>query len=155
MAPDAWVHLEVAGPVARAVLVAPEEDGHGWHRLGDDQLAAFVDHRSAVLVEGLDLGAECAALELALVDGQDRDATDKRGAEVGAAAGREEPGVLADVLVDPVEALGREGGASRPDGAEPGEVAVLAWLDAVLHAGGDVGGAGAEGGLAGALGQVP
>ena len=151
----ARVHLEVAGAVARAVVVAPEEDRHRRHRLGDDELADLVDHGVAVLVEGLDLGAQRAALELALVDGEDRDSADERGADVGAAAGREEPGVLADVLVDPVEALGGERRAGRADGAEAGEVAARARLDAVLHAGGDIGGAGAEAGHAGPLGEVP
>ena len=109
--------LEVAGAVAAAVLVAPEEDRHRGHRLGDDQLADLVDHGVAVLVPGLDRGAERAALQLAAVDGQERDAADEGGAEVGAAAGREEPGVGAEVLVDPVEALGREGRAGRADRA--------------------------------------
>ena len=62
---------------------------------------------------------------------------------------------LADVLVDPLEALGREGGAGRADGAQAREVAAAARLDAVLHAGGDVGGAGAEAGDSCAGGEVP
>ena len=100
--------LEVAGAVARAVVVAPQEEGHRGHRLGDHELADLVDHRLAVLVEGLDRGAERAALELAAVDGEQRDAADEGRADVGAAAGREEPGVRAELLVDPLEALGRE-----------------------------------------------
>ena len=147
--------LEVAGPVAAAVLVAPEADRHRGHRLGDDQLADLVDDRVAVLVPGLDRGAERPALQLAAVDGQQGDAADEGGAEVGAAAGREQPGVGAEVLVDPVEALGGERGAGRADGPEAAEVAAGAGLDPGLHAGGDVGGAGAEHRHPGALGEVP
>ena len=149
------VLLEVAGAVAAAVLVAPEEDGHRGHRLGHDQLADLADHRVALLVPGLDGGAEGAALELAPVDRQQRDAADEGGAEVGAAAGREEPGVGAEVLVDPVEALGRERAAGRAHRLEPAEVAPRPGLDPGLHAGGDVGGAGAEHRHPGPLGEVP
>ncbi len=59
------------------------------------------------------------------------------------------------LLVDPVEALGGEGGAGRADRAEAAEVAPRPGLDAGLHAGGDVGGAGAEHRHAGPLGQLP
>ena len=155
MAPDPRVLLEVAGPVAAAVLVAPEEDRHRGHRLGDDELADLADDRVAVLVPGLDRGAERARLQLAAVDGQQRDAADEGGAEVGAAAGREEPGVGAELLVDPVEALRRQRAAGRADRAEAAEVAARAGLDPGLHAGGDVGGAGAEHRHPGPLGQVP
>src|SRR4029079_13460317 len=75
---------------------------------GDHQLADLVDDRVAVLIERLDPGAERPALELAAVHRQQRDATDEGGADIGAAAGREEPGVAADVPIDPLEALGRE-----------------------------------------------
>ena len=96
------------------------------------------------------------ALQLAAVDRQQRDAADEGGADVGAAAGREQPGVGAEVLVDPVEALGRERRAGRADGAAGGERSRSgAGLDALLHAGGDVAGAGPEAGDPGALGEVP
>src|SRR4051794_16503618 len=68
-----------------------------------------------------------------------RPAADERRALVGPAAGREQPGVVADVLVDPPEALGREGRAGRADVAQRGQVAAVAGLDLGLHAGGDVG----------------
>ena len=96
-----------------------------------------------------------ARLQLAAVDRQQRRAADEGGAEVGAAAGREQPGVGAELLVDPVEALGRERGAGRADRLQPAEVAALAGVDAGLHAGGDVGGAGAEHRDPGPLGEVP
>ena len=108
-----------------------------------------------VLVPGLDRGAERARLQLAAVDGQQGAAADEGGAEVGAAAGREEPGVGAELLVDPVEALGRERRAGRADRLQAAEVAAGAGLDPGLHAGGDVGGAGAEHRHPGALGEVP
>ncbi len=94
-------------------------------------------------------------LHLAAVDRQRRDAADEGGAEVGAAAGREQPGVRADVLVDPVEALGGERGAGRADRLQGAEVAAGAGLDPRLHAGGDVGGAGPEHRHPGPLGEVP
>ena len=72
----------------------------------------------AVLVPRLDGAAEGAGLELAAIDGQEGDAADERGADVGAARGGEEPGISADVLVDPLEALGRERRAGRADGTE-------------------------------------
>src|SRR3989442_1114151 len=62
--------------------------------------------RAAILVEGLHLRAQGARLQLALVDGQQRAAADERRAHVGAAAGGEQPRVLADVVIDPLEALG-------------------------------------------------
>ncbi len=96
VAPDARVGLEVRGAVARPVLVAPEEHRHRGHRLGDHQLADLVDERVAVLVPGLDRAAERAPLELAAIDGQDRNAADEGGADVGAAGGREQPGVRAE-----------------------------------------------------------
>ena len=123
VAPDPGVTLEVARPVARAVVVAPQEEGHRRHRLGDHELADLVDDRVAVLVERLDPGAERPALELAAVHRQQRDAADEGRADVGAAAGREEPGVAPDVLVDPLEALRRERRAGGADGAEAAQVA--------------------------------
>ena len=93
--------------------------------------------------------------KLAAIDGEQRDAADERGADVGAARGREEPGVLADVVVDPLEPLGRQWRAGRADRAESREVAAGAGLDARVHARGDVAGGGAEAGDAGALGEVP
>ena len=72
--------VEVALAQALAVLVAPEEDRHRRHRLGDHELADLADERVAVLVPRLDLGAERARLQLAAVDGQRRHAADERGA---------------------------------------------------------------------------
>src|SRR6185503_17055952 len=106
VAPDARIGLEVALAVPRPVLVVPEVDGHRGHRLGDDELADLAGDRAALLVPGLDLAAERAGLQLALVDGEQRDAADERGADVGAAAGREQPQVGAELVVDPAEALG-------------------------------------------------
>ena len=155
MAPDPRVHLEVARAVARAVLVAPQEHRHRGHRLRDHELADLIDEGVAVLVEGLDLGAERAALELAAVDGQRRDAADEGGADVGPPARREEPGVGADVLVDPVEALGGEGRPGRAHRAQRGDVAAATGLGAGLHARGDVAGRGAERRHSGARGEIP
>ena len=62
---------------------------------------------------------------------------------------------LAHVVVDPAEALGRERRAGRADRPQPRQVAAVARLHAGLHAGGDVGRAGAEAGDLRALGEVP
>src|SRR5438093_4758322 len=53
VAPDTWVHLEIALAVAPALRVVPEEQRHRGHRLGDDELAYLADDRDAVLVEGV------------------------------------------------------------------------------------------------------
>ena len=155
MAPDARIHREVALAQPRAVVVAPEADRHRGHRLGQDELAHLSDDRLAVLVERLDLGAQRPRLQLALVDGQGRHAADEGGAQVGPAAGREQPRVRADVLVDPVEALGRQRRPGGADGPQRTEVAALARLDTRLHARRDVRRARAERRHAGGLGEVP
>src|SRR6188472_4659287 len=129
MAPHAGIGLEVARAVARSVLVAPQEERHRGHRLGDHELPHPVDDRVPVLVERLDLGAERAALQLATIDREERYAADERRAGIGAATRGEEPRVATDVLIDPLEALGRERRARRADGAKAGEVATRARFD--------------------------
>ena len=130
---------EVALAVAAAVVVAPEVDRHRGHRLGHDELADLVQERLALLVERLDRGAERARLQLPLVDRKRRHAADEGGADVGAAAHREEPGVAADLVVDPAEALGRERRARRADAAHGREVAAArgstpAFMQAAMYA---------------------
>ena len=146
VAPDARVHVEVGLAVALAVRVVPQVERHRGHRLGDDQLADLADQRPALGVPRLDRGAQRARLQLALVHRQQRAAADEGRAEVGAAAGGEQPGVRADVVVDPAEAVGRQRRAGRADRAQRRQVAPRGGLDAGLHAGADVGRAGAEGG---------
>src|SRR5204863_110580 len=68
--PHAGIHVEVAVPVALASGVVPEEHRHRRHRLGDHQLALFVEPRPATLVERLHLAAQTARLDLADADGQ-------------------------------------------------------------------------------------
>ena len=130
VAPDAREHLEVALAVAAAVGVAPEVDRHRRHRLGDHELADLADQRLPLGAPRLELDPERAGLQLALVDGQRRDAADERGADVGAAGGREQPDVLVDRLVHPREPLGREWRPGRPDRAQLREVAALRGADA-------------------------
>jgi hypothetical protein len=65
MAPDAGVHVEVAGEVALLARIVPEVQGHGGDGLGADQFAHFADQRLAILAPGLDRAAELAALHLA------------------------------------------------------------------------------------------
>ena len=129
VAPDAGVHVEVGLAVALAVGVVPHVQRHRRHRLGDHQLADLADQWPALGVPRLDRRAERARLQLALVDRQDRHAAHEGRAEVGAAAGREQPRVLADVVVDPAEALRRERRAGRADGPQLRQVAALGGLD--------------------------
>jgi hypothetical protein len=155
VAPDTGIHVEVGGAVALAFRVVPEEDGHRGHRLGDYELADLVGQRPAVLREGLDLGAQRAGLKLAAVDGQDRDAADEGGADVGPAGSGEQPGIGADVVVDPLKPLGGERGAGGADGAQLRQVAASGGLRAGLHAPRDVAGGGAEARDPGALCEIP
>ncbi len=155
MPPDAGEGREVALAVAGAVLVAPEVERHGRHRLGEHELPHLVDERTAVLAPGLDLRAERAGLQLAPVDGERRDAADEGGADVGAAGGGVEPEVLAELLPHPVEALGRQRRAGRADAVEPGQVAPHARLHTLLPARGEVAGTRTEGGDAGGVGEIP
>ena len=50
--------------------------------------------------------AEGAGLKLAPIDRQDGNTADERSADIGASRGGKEPGVAADVVVDPPKALG-------------------------------------------------
>ena len=118
------IHREVALAAALAVGVAPEEERHRGHRLGDHELADLVDDAAALLVPGLDRAAERAALQLALVDRQQRAAGDERRAHVGAAARREQPEVALHVLVDPAKALRRQRRAGRADRPQRAQVEV-------------------------------
>ena len=77
--PDARVLLEVARPVARAVVVPPEEQGHRRHRLGDHELAHLVDRPGCPSSSNASTAApERTALELAAVDGEQRHAARRR-----------------------------------------------------------------------------
>ena len=155
VAPDARVGVEVRLAVLGAVLVAPEVDRHRRHRLGQHELADLADVGVAFGVPRFDRRAERARLQLALVHRQLGHAADERRAQVGAAAGGEQPGVLADVLVDPAEALGGERGAGGADGLQRAQVAALGRLDLTLHARADVARARPERGHLGARGEVP
>ena len=130
VAPDAGVHGEVGSRAARAVRVAPEADRHRRHRLGDHELADLADQLVPVLVEGLDVRAERARLQLALVHRQRRHAADERRADVRPAAGREQPGVARRARRrpsekpsgdsgEPVEPTLRSASRSRPSRRAP------------------------------------
>src|SRR5207245_8540430 len=72
VAPNTGVHREVALAQALAVVVSPDEQGHRRQRLGDHELPHLVEHAVALLVPGLHRAAERAALQFALVHGQQR-----------------------------------------------------------------------------------
>ena len=84
-----------------------------------------------------------------------RHATDEGGADIGAATGREQPGLGSEVLVDPVEPLRSQRRAGRSERAETREVTTRRGLDALLDRRGDEACTGPEAGHARALGQVP
>src|SRR4029077_6360417 len=141
VAPNARVHREVALAVALPAMalaiggvLAPEEQWHRRQRLREHQLADLVDQAVAVLVPGLDRAAEHATLQLAFVHRQQRAAADERGADVGAAAGREQPLLGAEVLVDTAQPPGPRGGAGGADRAQGVQVMIARGLDPGLCA---------------------
>ena len=146
---------EVALPVALAVLVAPEVDRHRRHRLGDHELADLIDQRPSGRVPGLDRGAERPRLQLAQIHRQRRHAADERRAHVGAARGREQPCVGAELVVDPPKAFGRQRRARRADGVQSTQVTARARFDLGLHAGRDERRARAEARHRGIGGEIP
>src|SRR5215218_8318500 len=153
--PHAGIYVEVALPVTLPFLIVPEVDRHGWHGLGDDELPDLVYLGVSLLIEGLDLCPQGAGLELPRADRQERDPADERRAHVCATAGREEPQILLDVLVGPLEALGRQRRPRRADGLEVRQVEVPPRLYVRLHAGCDVARAGPETGHTCLLCELP
>jgi hypothetical protein len=106
--PHARVGLEVGRPVAAAVVVAPEPEGHGGEGLSADQLAPLVPDAVAVQVDGVHVHAQGTALQLPRVDRQHGVADGETAVEVGPAADGGELDVGMDLPVDVVEALGAE-----------------------------------------------
>ena len=127
VAPDPGIAVEIGGPVAGAVRVAPESDRHRRHRLGDDQLALLADHRAAVARRRPRprQPRQRQAISPART-GSSGTAADERGAHVGAAADRREHHVVGDRVVDPLETLGRQRRAGRPDAAQGAQVGIVA-----------------------------
>ena len=156
VAPDAGVHREVALAQPRAVVVAPEGDRHRRHRLGQDELADLAHERVAVLVEGLDLGAQRARLQLALVDRQRRarrrrtrcTGRSRRWWRTATCPSRR---ARRPSRSPPATAATR---SSRRRAARRGRARRAGSTSAFMHER-DVGGARPEGGHPGALGQVP
>src|SRR5205807_8928311 len=72
VAPHAGVGLEVAGAVPTHLGIVPEAHRHRWERLGDDELPDLPEHRTPLLVEGLELGPQAPALDLPGAHGQAR-----------------------------------------------------------------------------------
>src|SRR5919204_540375 len=128
LAPDAGVEVEVRGAVALAVGVVPEAHRHRRHRLGDHHLAELADDRLALLVERLDVDAQAAARDLAVVDRLQEAARHECAADVGAAAAVDEADVGAELLVDVVVALGRQGRAREAERADARQVEVASGL---------------------------
>src|SRR6056297_3499417 len=155
VAPDPRMGLEVGRAVARAVVVVPEGNRHARKGLGAGQLAGLVDYDLAVVVADLDPQAQAPALQLTLVDRQQRIAQGKAGDNVRAAGNRAQLDVGLDVAVDVVEGFGQKWRAGRQDDFERIELVGLARLDARLVAGRDPLGAGAEDRHPGLVGQVP
>jgi len=147
--------LEVRLAVARIARVVPEPDRHRRHRLGDDELADRVVDRVAVVVPGLQVDAEAGRLQLAEVHRDERAGTDERPRDVRATAGREQPDVVAELVVDPAETLGGQGRTGRADRAQTGQRTTVLGLDAGLQAAVEIGRAGAEHRDARVLAEVP
>ena len=134
MAPHAGVLVEVGGAVALVPGVVPEAHRHRRHRPADDQLAQLADDLVAVRVEGRRVHGQAAAGDLAAVDRLQRAALHDPAAHVGAAAADVEQHVRAELLVDPVEALGRQRGAGGAQLAQARQVEVRAHLQPGLAA---------------------
>ena len=135
LAPDAGVDVEVGGAVALVARVVPQAHRHRGHRLGDHHLAQLAHDHVAVGVEGLDVGAQAAAGDLAVVDRLQEAARDEGAADVGAAAAVEAQDVGTELLVDVVVALARQRRAGEAERADAREVVVAAELQARLAAG--------------------
>ena len=144
------VHVEIAGQVAFAFRIAPEVQRHGGYGLRADQLAHGVDHRTALLVPGLDRCAQHAALHLAGVLGQLAVAADEGSAEICAARDVVPPDVRCaqgcELLHAPVLHIGRQGGARAAQAGDARKIAALRQLYPGLHAVGIEGCASAEAG---------
>jgi len=153
--PHAGVQVEVRAQVARVVRVVPEAHGHRRHRLGDHHLAELADHLAAVRIERLDIGAQTAARDLAVVDRLQEAAGDERAADVGAAAAVEAQDVGAELLVDVVVALARQRRAGEAERADAAEVEVVPEPQAGLAAGHEEGRTDPHEGGPGLLGQPP
>ena len=144
--------------------VAPEVQRHRRHRLGAHQLADLVDQRpaDAVLVglgPGFDARAQAAALHLAFDHRQRGQPTDEGPGEVGAAADRREPDVLAvhlgQLVPDPAVALGRQRRAGGTHRAQRRQIGHGLRFDPGLQARGKEGRTGAEEGAARQSGKAP
>src|SRR3546814_18728051 len=87
VAPHAGEDVEVRGPVALAIGVAPEADRHRWQRRGDHQLAGGACRNGSDLrIERLDRAAEQGAADLAGPHGPRWRGAHERGAPAGPAA---------------------------------------------------------------------
>ncbi|CAM5535339.1 hypothetical protein SGRIM128S_00048 [Streptomyces griseomycini] len=95
------------------------------------------------------------ACRLAHVDGEGRYGSGEAGAHVRAAADGGDPQVVADLVVQPAEAVGGQGGSGGGDALHRREVEVARGVHAGLAAGHDVGGGGAVEGGAGPFGDPP
>src|SRR5438128_4332025 len=146
VAPCSRVHGEVAltQALADAILtraIAPEEKRHRGHRLGHDELAHLVDQSAALLVPRLHGAPQRAALQFALVYGQQRAAAHERRADIGAAARRIQPHLGVYVLVYPAKALRCERRTGGADPAQHLQIIFAPRLDASLLRAGQQAGA--------------
>ncbi len=108
MAPDAREVLEVGRVVATVARVVEEADRHRWHRRADHELAELAHNGAPVGVERSSVDGEAWSRYLASVDGLQRPALNDPRADIRPAAADVEEHIGTELLVHPVEALGRQ-----------------------------------------------
>src|SRR5690606_9828602 len=110
MTPYAREGIEVAVQIALVISVIPEEQGHAGHGLSADQFADFINHSLTRIIESMHGGAQYPALHFTPVNRRGRIATNERAGEVGTPRHGRQPDIAtANILLDPVIAVGRQG----------------------------------------------
>ena len=119
VSPDTGEAFEVRGAITTAVGVIPEADRHRRKRVLANQLSTLIDETVTAIVKHIDIHTKREALQLAASYGQHRIAAGKATENIGTTGNRRELYVGFHMLVDVVEALGRErragGGAPQYD----------------------------------------
>ncbi len=124
--PDIGEMRVVGREIFLAVGIVPEAERHRWKRAGADQFALFLDlGRLAVGGEDVGCHAERRALQFAAPHRPKRVAGGEAGEQIGAARHRKQEHVALHLLIDEVEALGRQRRSGRAQGAHGRKLVAL------------------------------
>ena len=115
--PDAREAFEIGLAVALPVGIIPETNRRRGKRPGANQLAFFLEHGIAGLVENFDRHAEAATLQFTTSHRQQRVRRRKTAKQVGATGDRAEQHIAFDCGIDEIETLRRQRRTGRQDGA--------------------------------------